>query len=170
MALLKILHYPDVRLRTQSLPVENFGPELQKIIDDMYETMYDAHGAGLAGTQVDIHLRLAVMDVVGGGQQQICMINPEVTVTSDIQIDQHGCLSVPGVPGDQLKRAAKVHLRALDRFGKPFELDAEGTLAICIQHEMDHMNGKLYIDHLSPLKRERLFKKAEKYNRWTPRE
>ncbi len=165
MALLKILHYPDVRLRTKALPVEDFGPALQKIIDDLYETMYDAHGAGLAATQVNIHLRLAVMDVRGEGQQQICMINPEVTATNGDQVDQHGCLSVPNVPGDQLKRAAKVHLRALDRFGKPFELDAEGTLAICIQHEMDHMNGKLYIDHLSSLKRERLFKKAEKYNR-----
>lgn len=167
MAILKILHYPDVRLRTEAKPVEDFGPELQKIIDDMYETMYDAHGAGLAGTQVNIHLRLAVMDVVGGGQQQICMINPEVTLIEGTQIDQHGCLSVPNVPGDQLKRAAKVHLRALDRFGKPFELDAEGTLAICIQHEMDHMKGMLYIDHLSSFKRERLFKKGEKYLRRT---
>lgn len=165
MALLKILHYPDVRLQTKALPVEDFGADLQKIIDDMYETMYDAHGAGLAATQVNIHLRLAVMDVLGEGRQQICMINPEVTETSGTQIDQHGCLSVPNVPGDQLKRAAKVHLRALDRFGKPFELDADGVLAICIQHEMDHMNGKLYIDHLSSFKRERLFKKAEKYNR-----
>ena len=121
--------------------------------------------AGLAATQVGIHLRLAVMDVIGESKQKICMINPEVTLTSDLQIDHHGCLSVPNVPGDQLKRAAKVHLRALDRFGKPFELDAEGTLAICIQHEMDHMEGRLYIDHLSSLKRERLFKKAEKYNR-----
>ncbi len=165
MALLKILHYPDARLRTIAQPVTNFGPELQKNIDDMYETMYASQGAGLAGTQVNLHLRLAVMDVEGGGKQQICMINPEFTAESEIQIDQHGCLSVPGVPGDHLKRAAKVHLRALDRHGKPFELDAEGTLAICIQHEIDHMNGKLYIDHLSSLKRERLFKKAEKYNR-----
>ncbi len=167
MALLKILHYPDARLRTKAQPVTSFGDDLQKIIDDMYETMYDSHGAGLAATQVNIHLRLAVMDVVGKGKEQICMINPEVTDGSGSQLDQHGCLSVPGVPGDNIKRFAKVHLRALDRFGKPFELDAEETLAICIQHEMDHLNGKLYIDHLSSLKRERLFKKAEKYNRGT---
>lgn len=165
MALLEILHYPDVRLRTQAQLVSSFGADLQKIIDDMYETMYDSQGAGLAATQVNIHLRLAVMDVVGSGQQQICMINPEIVDSSGTQIDQHGCLSVPGVPGDNIKRAAKVHLRALDRFGKPFELDAEGTLAICIQHEIDHLNGKLYIDHLSSLKRERLFKKAEKHKR-----
>jgi len=165
MALLKILHYPDLRLRTQARPVEDFGPDLQKIIDDMYETMYDSHGAGLAATQVNIHLRLAVMDVQGSGRQQICMINPEIEAMEGTQIDQHGCLSVPNVPGDHLKRAAKVRLRALDRFGKPLELEAEGTLAICIQHEVDHLNGKLYIDHLSSLKRERLFKKAEKYTR-----
>lgn len=165
MALLEILHYPDLRLRTKAQPVSSFDADLQKIIDDMYETMYDSQGAGLAATQVNIHLRLAVMDVVGSGQQQICMINPEIMASSGDQVDQHGCLSVPGVPGDHIKRAAKVQLRALDRFGKPFELEAEGTLAICIQHEIDHLNGKLYIDHLSSLKRERLFKKAAKYKR-----
>jgi len=167
MALLEILHYPDLRLRTQAQTVTDFDADLQKIIDDMYETMYKARGAGLAATQVNIHLRLAVMDVVDSGQQPICMINPEVVFSSGTQIDQHGCLSLPGVPGDNLKRAAKVTLRALDRFGKPFELEAEKTLAICIQHEIDHLNGKLYIDHLSNLKRERLFKKAEKHNRRT---
>ncbi|HSW70366.1 MAG TPA: peptide deformylase [Gammaproteobacteria bacterium] len=165
MALLKILHYPDPRLRTKAEIVKDFGPDLQKMIDDMYETMYAAQGVGLAATQVNIHLRLAVMDVVGSGKQQICMINPEFISTNGTQIDQHGCLSVPGVPGAALKRAAKVHIRALDRFGKPFELEAEKTLAICIQHETDHLNGKLFIDHLSTLKRERLFKKAEKYRR-----
>lgn len=165
MALLEILHYPDPRLRTKAQAVTTFDDQLQTIIDDMYETMYHAHGAGLAATQVNIHLRLAVMDTLGSGQQQICMINPEIIRSEGSQIDQHGCLSVPGVPGDNIKRAAKVHLRALDRHGKPFELEAEETLAICIQHEIDHLNGKLYIDHLSSLKRERLFKKAEKYNR-----
>lgn len=165
MALLEILHYPDVRLRTQAQVVTSFDAKLQKIIDDMYETMYHAHGAGLAATQVNIHLRLAVMDVVGSGKQQICMINPEIITTAGTQNDQHGCLSVPNVPGDNIKRAAKVQIRALDRHGKPFELEAEETLAICIQHEIDHLNGKLYIDHLSSLKRERLFKKAQKHQR-----
>ncbi len=165
MAILEILHYPDVRLRTKAQPVTDFGNELQKIIDDMYETMYHAHGVGLAATQVNIHLRLAVMDVVGDGKQQICMINPEITHRDGIQIDQHGCLSVPNTPGDNIKRVAKLKVRALDRHGKPFEFEAEDTLAICVQHEMDHMDGKLYIDHLSELKKERLFKKAKKYFR-----
>jgi len=166
MALLRIIHYPNTNLRQKAQRVTDFGDKLQTFVDDMYETMYEFHGAGLAATQVDVHLRLAVMDVVGSGKQQICMINPEITHAEGSQIDQHGCLSVPQVPGDQIKRAAKVHLRALDRHGKPFELDAEGTLAICIQHEIDHLDGKLYIDHLSPLKRDRLFKKAEKQQRW----
>jgi peptide deformylase len=166
MALLQILHYPDPRLKTKAQAVTDFGDPLQTIIDDMYETMYASQGAGLAATQVNIHLRLAVMDVMGEGRQKICMINPEILHREGLQNDQHGCLSVPQVPGDNLKRAAKVKLRALDRFGKLFELEAEGVLAICIQHEMDHLNGTLFIDHLSALKRERLFKKAEKYKRW----
>lgn len=166
MALLPILHYPDPQLKTKAQPVTDFGQALQTIIDDMYETMYAAHGAGLAATQVNIHLRLAVMDVMGEGKQKICIINPELLYAEGSQNDQHGCLSVPGVPGDNIKRAATVKIRALDRHGVPFELEGQGTLAICIQHEMDHLNGKLYIDHLSPLKRERLFKRAEKYKRW----
>lgn len=166
MALLPILHYPDPRLKTIAQPVTDFGKALQKIIDDMYETMYAAHGAGLAATQVNIHLQLAVMDVVGGSKEQICMINPQLLHAEGSQNDQHGCLSVPDVPGDNIQRAAKVKISALDRHGKPFELEAKGVLAICIQHEMDHLNGKLYIDHLSPLKQQRLFKRAEKYKRW----
>lgn len=166
MALLEILHYPDSRLRTKAQPVTDFGASLQKIIDDMYETMYASHGAGLAATQVNIHLCLAVMDVAGSGKQKICIINPKLLHAEGAQNDQHGCLSVPQVPGDNIKRAAKVKIRALDRHGEPFELEGEGVLAICIQHEMDHLMGKLYIDHLSSLKRERLFKKAKKYKRW----
>lgn len=165
MALLKILHYPDPRLRMKAQPVVSFGEDLQTTIDDLYETMYAAHGVGLAAPQVGLLLRLAVMDVTDS-KQQICMINPEITAVSGTQTDQHGCLSLPGLPGDNIKRAANIHLRALDRHGNPFEMDAEGTLAICIQHEIDHLNGKLYIDHLSSLKRERLFKKAEKHRRW----
>jgi peptide deformylase len=166
VALLEILHYPDPRLKTKALPVTEFNEKLQQTIDDMYETMYHAKGVGLAATQVNIHLQLAVMDVVGEGKQKICLINPEVIQAEGEQIDQHGCLSVPGVPGDQIKRAAKIHIKAQDRFGKPFELEGEGVLAICIQHEMDHLKGKLFIDHLSALKRERLFKKAQKFARW----
>jgi len=165
MALLKIIHYPNPNLKIKSQPITVFDDKLQTLIDDMYETMYHNHGAGLAAPQVDIHLRLAVIDVQGGGKQKICIINPEIVSKEGDQIDQHGCLSVPRVPGDQLKRAAKLRLKALDRHGQPFELDADGILAICIQHEIDHLDGKLYIDHLSPLKRERLFKRAEKYNK-----
>lgn len=166
MALLDILHYPDPRLKTKAQIVNDFGEKLQTLVDDMYETMYAARGAGLAATQVNVHLRLAVMDVLGEGKQKICIINPEILSTEGFQNDQHGCLSLPQVPGDNIKRAAKVKIRALDRHGKPFELEGEGVLAICIQHEMDHMSGKLYVDHLSSLKRERLFRKAEKHKRW----
>ena len=163
MALLKIIHHPNPNLRIVAAPVTTFDEKLQTIIDDMYETMYHAHGAGLAATQVDIHLRLAVMDVNPEKPNPICMINPEIIHSEGEQIDQHGCLSLPGVPGDRIKRAATLRVRALDRHGNPFEFDATETLAICVQHEIDHLNGKLYIHHLSPLKQERLIKKGEKY-------
>lgn len=165
MALLEILHHPDPRLRTIAQPVTQFDDQLQTIINDMYETMYHAHGAGLAATQVNIHLRLATMDVDPNNRNPICMINPEILHMEGTQIDQHGCLSLPGVPGDKIKRAAKVHFKALDRHGKPFEMVVDETLAICVQHEIDHLNGKLYIHHLSSLKQERLLKKGEKFNR-----
>src|SRR5688572_1193874 len=163
MALLPLLRYPDSRLHTKSQDVTVFDDALQQMIDDMFETMYENHGVGLAAPQANIHLRLAVMDIELDKKNQICMINPEIFHREGEQIDGHGCLSLPGMPGDKIKRAAKVSMRALDRFGKPFEIiDAENTLAICIQHEIDHLNGKLYIDHLSPLKQERLLKKGAK--------
>lgn len=165
MALLKILHHPDPELRKIAQPLHDFGKETQTMIDDMFETMYDARGLGLAATQVGIHLRLAVMDVAENDTGPLCIVNPEIISGEGVQTDHHGCLSVPGGPGVALDRFAKIRVKALDRHGKPIEFSAEGTLAICVQHELDHLNGKLYIDHLSPLKRERLLKKIAKANR-----
>jgi peptide deformylase len=163
MALIPLLRYPDPRLHKVSAPITTFDAMLQTLIDDMFDTMYASSGVGLAAPQINVHLRLAVMDIELDRKNQIVMINPEIFKREGEQIDGHGCLSLIGMPGDKIKRAAKVSMRALDRHGKPFEIiDAEQTLAICIQHEIDHLNGKLYVDHLSPLKRERLLKKGAK--------
>ncbi len=160
MALLQILHHPDPRLREKARPVERFDAALQQLIDDMFETMYAAPGVGLAATQVGIAQRVAVMDCASeeGKREPIVVINPEILEPADAEEVDEGCLSVPGVR-DKLKRYRRVKLKALDRQGEPYELTAEGLLAQCIQHEVDHLNGKLYIDHLSSIKRERLMKK-----------
>ena len=160
MALLTILHHPDPRLREIALPVTEFGDDLQGLIDDLFETMYDAPGVGLAATQVGIPRRVAVMDCAREGEdpQPIVMVNPEILAQEDPEPVDEGCLSVPGV-GDRLKRYRRTKVRALDRHGKAFELEAEGLLAQCIQHEIDHLDGRLYIDHLSSLKRERLLRR-----------
>ena len=156
MALLPILHAPDPRLRKKTPPVTVFD-----LIDDMFETMYDAPGVGLAANQVGVMLRLAVMDCSDEHDQPMVMINPEV-VGADEQVEmEEGCLSVPDIR-DKIQRYNKVRLRALDRKGQPFELEAEGLMAQCIQHEIDHLDGKLYIDYLSSLKRERIKKKLAK--------
>lgn len=163
MALLTILHHPDPRLRQKAEPVQVFDAALQALIDDMFETMYAAPGVGLAATQVGIPLRLAVMDCSEdkAKPQPMVIINPEILSPTDPEIMEEGCLSVPGV-GDKIERYKRLRLRALDRHGKPFELDAEDLLAQAVQHEVDHLDGKLYIDHLSSLKRERLLKKLRK--------
>jgi peptide deformylase len=160
MPLLPILHHPDPRLRQKAKPVTHFDAELQKLIDDMFETMYAAPGVGLAATQVGIAQRIAVMDCSRdeNRREPIVMINPEIVSQEEPEEVEEGCLSVPGV-GDTLKRFRRVRARALDRKGRPFEIEAEGVLAQCIQHEVDHLDGKLYIDRLSSLKRERLLKK-----------
>jgi peptide deformylase len=160
MALLTILHHPDPRLRQKAKPVARFDAELQRLIDDMFETMYDAPGVGLAATQVGVAKRIAVMDCSRdeGRRDPIVMVNPEIIEQSEPAEVDEGCLSVPGM-SETLKRYAKVRARALDRDGKPFEVEAEGLLAQCIQHEIDHLDGKLYIDRLSSLKRERLLKR-----------
>lgn len=163
MALLTILHDPDPRLRIKARPVTQFDAALQKLIDDLFETMYDAPGVGLAATQVAVPLRVAVMDcgTEETGPQKLVMINPEVLDPNDRQEMEEGCLSVPDYK-DKVQRYNKLRLKALDRDGKVFELEAEGLLAQAIQHEIDHLDGKLYIDYLSTLKRERYKKKRAK--------
>lgn len=162
MALLEILEYPDPRLRKIAAPVEQMTPEIQTLIDDMFETMYDAPGIGLAATQVDQHIQLIVMDLSEDKSEPHVFINPEVTVLEgDPEKMQEGCLSVPGYYED-VERIEHVLIKALNREGEAFELEATGLLAVCIQHEMDHLNGKLFIDYLSKLKRTRIKKKLEK--------
>lgn len=161
MALLTILEYPDPRLRTKAVKVAQVDVALQRLIDDMFETMYAANGVGLAATQVNVHQRLVVMDVSEERNAPKVFINPEIIAHSGIEIGEEGCLSVPGMY-DNVERAERVTVRALDREGNVFELNADGLLAVCIQHEMDHLEGKLFVDYLSDLKRTRIRKKLEK--------
>ncbi|MGL4714735.1 MAG: peptide deformylase [Aeromonas sp.] len=164
MAILNVLRFPDERLRTVAAPVETFTPELQQIVDDMFDTMYAEEGIGLAATQVNIHQRIIVIDVSENREDPLVLINPEILTQSGSTGIEEGCLSVP----DQralVPRAEQLTLRALDRHGKPFELAADDLLAICVQHEMDHLIGKLFVDYLSPLKRQRIRQKLEKMAR-----
>jgi|SRR5579885_583999 peptide deformylase len=165
MALLEILKYPDPRLRIKAQPVTRIDDDLRRIVDDMYETMYASHGVGLAGTQVNIHQQIFTMDVSENHDQRVCVLNPEIISKEGIQYEAEGCLSVGGGAYDKVERALKVRLRGMDLDGKTFELDAEGLMAVCIQHEIDHLNGVLFIDHLSRLKLERIRKKIEKSER-----
>ncbi len=165
MAILNILEYPDPRLRTIAKPVAQVDDEIRSLIDDMLETMYDAPGIGLAATQVDQHIRLVVMDLSEDKSEPQVFINPEIEVlTDETGLYQEGCLSVPGFFED-VQRPQRVKIRALDRNGEPFELLADELLAVCIQHECDHLNGKLFVDYLSSLKRNRIKKKLEKIHR-----
>ena len=165
MAILNILEYPDPRLRTLAQPVEEVTDEIRQLIDDMFETMYAAPGIGLAATQVDVHKRVVVMDLSEDKTEPRVFINPELEpLTDDADLYQEGCLSVPGFFED-VERPLRVRVKALDRDGNPFELVAEGLLAVCIQHECDHLNGKLFVDYLSRLKRDRIRKKLEKQHR-----
>ncbi len=164
MAKLDILHYPDSRLHTVAKPVQAVDTRIRTLIDDMKETMYDAPGIGLAATQVDVHERLLVMDISETRDDFRVFINPEILAQSGRAEGEEGCLSVPGVY-DKVTRAEWVKVRALDRDGKPFELEAEGLLAVCIQHEMDHLLGKVFVDYLSPLKRNRIRNKFLKLAR-----
>ena len=168
MALLKILHHPDPRLREKAQPIEEFGAELQQFIDDMFETMYDAPGVGLAATQVGIAQRVAVMDCTEDKALPLVMINPEILEKSDPIKIQEGCLSVPG-HFDDVTRYQQLRFRALDRQGEAYEMEADGLLAQCVQHEIGHLDGQLYIDLLSPLKRDRIKRKLEKEARLTTR-
>jgi peptide deformylase len=165
MALRQILEFPDPRLRTIAKPVAIVDDSIQALVDDMFETMYDAQGIGLAATQVDVHLRVIVIDLQDDEHAPLVMINPEYEVlTQQIDEMQEGCLSVPGFY-EVVKRPEHVLLKALDRDGKAYELEAMGLLAVCIQHECDHLNGKLFVDHLSNLKRSRIRSKITKQKR-----
>ncbi|KTD03732.1 peptide deformylase [Fluoribacter gormanii] len=164
MAIHTILYLPDSRLREVAKPVMQFDDKLQTLIDDMFETMYDARGVGLAAPQIGVGLRLSVIDILGDKQNQLVIINPEIIASEGEKKFEEGCLSVPGAY-DTVIRAEKVTVKALDRNGKPFEIKAEGLLAECLQHEIDHMNGKLFIDLLSPLKKAMARKKLDKFKR-----
>jgi peptide deformylase len=155
MARLDILHYPDARLHTVARPVKAVDDRIRKLVDDMAETMYAAPGIGLAATQVNVHERVVVIDISETHDQLRVFINPEIVARSGTEESEEGCLSVPGV-FDKVTRAERVTVRALDRDGKPFELDADGLLAVCIQHELDHLVGKVFVDYLSSLKRNRI--------------
>jgi len=168
MAKLTILEYPDPRLRTKAAPVERVDAGLVQVIADMFETMYAAPGIGLAATQVDFHRRVVVVDVSEDKSKPLVFINPEIIERSGSLEIEEGCLSVPGVFDTPTARSEKIRVRALGRDGKPFELEADGLLAICIQHELDHLDGKLFVDYLSELKRTRIRKKLEKEKRNRP--
>ena len=164
MARLTILHYPDPRLRKPALPVETVDNRIRTLVDDMLETMYAAPGIGLAATQVNVQKRIVVMDVSEQKNQPLAFINPTLLEREGENESEEGCLSVPGFY-ETVCRAERVRVSALDRDGEPFEIDASGLLAVCIQHEMDHLDGKLFVDYLSALKRDRIRKKLEKQAR-----
>ncbi|OOZ37528.1 peptide deformylase [Solemya velesiana gill symbiont] len=161
MAILDILHFPDPRLRTKAKPVADVDDTIRRLVDDMFETMYQAPGIGLAATQVNVHQRVVIIDLSEERNQPLCLINPEITAKEGIEEMEEGCLSVPDV-AEKVSRADRIKVSALDRDGNPFELEADSLLAVCIQHELDHLDGKLFIDYLSSLKRQRIRKKLEK--------
>ena len=161
MAILNILHFPDERLRTKAKPVAEVTDKHRTLISNMLETMYDAPGIGLAATQVNFHERILVIDISEEKNQPIVLINPEILEKEGDQEFDEGCLSVPGIY-ETLHRAEKVRVKALNKEGESFEMNAEGLLAVCIQHEMDHLQGKLFVDYLSQLKKQRIRKKLEK--------
>ena len=165
MALLPILSFPDPRLRTIAQPVKEVTDDIRQLAADMFETMYEAPGIGLAATQVDHHIQLIVMDLSEDKNQPMVFINPKVTpLTEDKLPYEEGCLSVPQIY-DKVERPSRVKIEALNLDGEKFEIEAEDLLAVCIQHEMDHLNGKLFVDYLSPLKRQRAREKVEKFVR-----
>ena len=164
MALLNILYFPDARLRTRAKPVEVFDEKLKSLISDMFDTMYEAPGIGLAATQVDVHQRLLVMDVSEDKSDPLVLINPEILAKDGEEEMDEGCLSVPGYY-ETVRRAEAIKVKAQNSDGEFFELEADGLKAVCIQHEMDHLEGKLFVDYLSTLKRDRIRKKLEKTQR-----
>ena len=164
MSILTILEFPDERLRKKAAKVEVVDDKIKRLADDMLETMYHAKGVGLAATQVNVHQRIVVMDVSEEKNKPLCFINPEIIAKTGVEESEEGCLSVPGF-FEKVQRAGQITVKALDKDGKPFQLEAEDLLAVCIQHELDHLEGKLFVDYLSPLKRQRIKKKLEKIHR-----
>jgi len=164
MAKLTILEFPDPRLRTKATPVESVDDELNTLIDDMFETMYDAPGIGLAATQVDVHKRLLIADVSMDNSAPQALINPVIIEKDGVVVTEEGCLSVPGYY-EEVERAEHIRVQFLDRKGKEAEMEAEGLLAVCIQHEIDHLDGKLFVDYLSEVKRQRIRKRLVKDQR-----
>lgn len=164
MSLLTILEFPDERLRKKAAPVKVVDAGIRKLVADMFETMYEAHGVGLAATQVNVHQRIIVMDVSEDKKSPLCLINPEIIEKDGVEETEEGCLSVPGF-FEKVKRAEHVKVRALDQDGKTVEIEAGELLAVCVQHEMDHLEGKLFVDYISPLKRQRIKKKLEKIHK-----
>jgi peptide deformylase len=170
MAILNILRYPDARLHKVAKPVTEFGDRLQQLVADMAETMYDAPGVGLAASQVDVHEQLVVIDITDTKDALQVFVNPKIIwASAEKQVYDEGCLSVPGIY-DGIERPAQVRVSALDARGQPFELAADGLLAVCIQHEMDHLMGKVFVEYLSPLKRNRIKAKMLKEERGMERE
>lgn len=166
MAILKILHYPDERLHTIASPVKEVNAEIRKLIDDMARTMYAAPGVGLAATQVNVHKQVIVIDISESHNQLMALINPKIISRDGVAEREEGCLSVPGIY-EKVTRAERVTVEALDRDGKPFRLDAEGLLAVCVQHEIDHLQGKVFVEYLSRLKQTRIKIKLQKLLRET---
>ena len=164
VSILSILEFPDPRLRTVAKAVTEVDARIAGLVDDMFETMYQEHGVGLAATQVDIHKRIIVIDTSEDKNHPICLINPKLIEQFGEEESDEGCLSVPGI-FEPVKRAEEIKLTALDQHGKSFELETDGLLAVCIQHEMDHLMGKLFVDYLSPLKRQRIKKKMLKLHK-----
>lgn len=166
MAILNILRYPDERLRTVASPVAEVNGEIRKLVDDMTQTMYAAPGIGLAATQVDVHKRVIVIDISEARNDRLVLINPRIVASTGSKEREEGCLSVPGIY-DKVTRAERITVAALDRDGQHFELHAEGLLAVCIQHEMDHLMGKVFVEYLSHLKQSRIRNKMKKLMRET---
>lgn len=167
MAQLTILHFPDPRLRKKAVPVDTVDDGIRTLINDMFETMYAAPGIGLAATQVNVQKRVIVIDVSETRDQPLALINPTLLDRQGEEEMEEGCLSVPGFQ-ETVRRAETIRLTALDQHGEPFEITTDGLLAVCIQHEMDHLEGKLFVDYLTPLKRNRIRKKLEKQGRIEP--
>jgi peptide deformylase len=166
MAQLKVLHFPDPKLRTQAKPVKQVDKTIRKLVADMFETMYAAPGIGLAATQINVHQQIIVIDLSKEQNQPLCLINPKILSKEGSQCTEEGCLSVPGI-FEEIKRAERITVQALNEKGESFTLTTEGILAVCIQHEMDHLKGKLFVDYLSSLKRQRIRKKLAKQQRKT---